>query len=181
MNHKQFLVKSGSAKISAMAFITSAREFLCTGELSQLTQPILSKVDSREVMPTPALDELRKIVYNHMLLQAQVKVNSPKSQVHSSKNYLASVYDNAGELLESKVFASSVSAESWIDNQIVESIDDYGVITCSHTSVEIRVNRIDSIRRKWCDKGSPIMSKKGTSHSWKNMKVCNTKVHFSHG
>lgn len=180
MNHKQFLVKSGSAKVSAMAFIQSAREFLCTGELSQLTQPILSKVDSREVMPTPALDELRQIVYNHMLLQAQVKVNSPK-QVQATKNYLASVYDSEGELLESKYFDSSVSAESWIDNQIVESVDDYGVITCSHTNIEIKVNRLDSIRRKWCDKGSPIMSKKGTSHSWKNMKVGNTKVHFSHG
>lgn len=100
-----------------------------------------------------------------------------------SKKYIATVYSRSGEYLESKNFDSSVTAENYIDNKIIESLDNYGIISHSDSErqLSIRVNRNDSIRRLWCSKSGQSLKRKAIGGNWKKMKVSNDKFYFSRG
>lgn len=186
MNHNQFIQKSLSVKgaVSIQGFLEGAKEFLTKGSLGAHTHATLKELSENKVSPEFALTILQKVVFQDMLLASSKSEKPSKSSAKSekpSKNYLATIYSPKGEFIESKEFDSSVSAEKWIDSRIVESVNDYGVITHSHTNINIQVNRVDSIRRRWCAKGGPAMHKKNKAGSWANMKVSNTRVMFSHG
>ena len=80
MSAKGFLHKSNSAKVSASAFLLAHREWLTTGDLGNVTTPILVKLDETkaeliaakkdtEIVAAVALEEIRVVVLNHMLIK----------------------------------------------------------------------------------------------------------------
>lgn len=119
MTEKGFLHKS-KGSVSAIAFLAAHREFLQTGTLSGLTAPILAKLDSKELMPTPALEEIRKVVFGHMvakdMLAAQEMMrNPPKKGRPKSSGRLVS-FDNpaTGEKEYRRVGAESKAYKAFI-------------------------------------------------------------------
>lgn len=149
MTGRGFLHKA-SGKVSAIAFLTQHREWLTTGDLAPLTLPILIKLDSAEIMATPALESIKCVVLGHMMAKDAVKaenaiINPPKEK-KSTKPWIATIYDakgdiqfrlngNTGEPIElQESFDTSSAADNWTDRRLVEGASDwFGVV--AHTSV----------------------------------------------
>lgn len=66
MTAKGFLTKA-NGKVSALAFLQEHRAWLLTGTRKLLTEPILIQLDRGELFPTPALNEIKVAVMNHMI------------------------------------------------------------------------------------------------------------------
>lgn len=157
MTAKGFLFKAGTkAAASADAFIKAHRAWLETGTLAELTGPILAKVDSRELMPTPALEVLKEVVLGHMLAStinnakiAIAKAENPEEPgepaTSASKPWEATIYDADGNVvfkkhpetgkesaLESK-FAKPQEADGWVDRRLVEGSEGFFGVVVNHT------------------------------------------------
>lgn len=120
MSIKGFVAKSLSkAAGSATGFLQAHRTWLETGEVASITSPILTRMDTGELHPTPALDEIRIAVYNHMLamtmrqgeeamvrraVDAALKSKDAKQASAASKEprqpkaYVATIYTADGEI-----------------------------------------------------------------------------------
>jgi hypothetical protein len=115
MSPKGFLHKSTTkAAASAAAFLAQHRAWLETGELAKVTSPILAKVDSKDLMPTPALEEIKVVVLNHMIAseirkgeeQMAAREAGPQS---TPKNWIATIYTAKGEVAtRTKVWEENV-------------------------------------------------------------------------
>lgn len=195
MTEKGFLNKA-SGKLSAAAFIAQHRQFLSTGTLASLTAPILAKLDAREIMPTPALDEIRQAVLTHMIAKdiakGEAAMNAPPRTV---KPYTATVYDAGGnvairttedgeikELISN--FDDTSGAEGWCDRRLdTEGPGAYALIVHHTTARVMRIERDDSIARL-CGtrRPGPVMKQQGSSGGigW-NMKAKGDHFYFSRG
>lgn len=158
MTAKGFLHKAGTkAAASADAFIKAHRAWLETGTLAELTGPILAKVDSRELMPTPALEVLKEVVLGHMLAStinnakiAIAKADSGErteaiASTSASKPWEATIYDADGNVvikihpetgkestLEEK-FAKPQDADGWVDRRLVQGSEGWFGVVVNHT------------------------------------------------
>lgn len=196
MTEKGFLHKaSGKAAVSAGAFLAQHREWLETGTLASLTAPILARLDAGEIMPTPALGEIRQAVISHMIAREIVK--GQRAVEHTakepSKPYLAKVYDAAGNVCtrvgedgEAKDlvqgFDLSQRAHDWCNRRLDEQEPGaYALITWQGTTM--RIERDDAIYRlHGAHRAGPAMKRKPTSAAlgWK-MKAQGDHFHFSRG
>lgn len=144
MSERGFLHKAKSSKVSAEGFLAAHRSFLETGSLAVLTSPILTKLDSKDILPTPALEEIKNVVLTHMLakniLAAENKINNP-AVAKTNKNWTATIYDSTGsvqvhvnektgdeeELI--KNFDHASEADDWSDRKLFDgSAGWYGVV-----------------------------------------------------
>lgn len=208
MSAKGFLHKSnGKAALNAIAFLAAHREWLQTGELALFTTPILLKVDSRELMPTPALEQIKEVVLAHHLAEeiriAQEKMAKAGEPTEGkSKNYVATVWNSKGEIVQApdsngKIkdlkdsFDTSTQAERWADNRLFEGAPDwFCVVETTHVFKQdgspftATILRDDSIARILKRPKAPVMkaqkSGKGGKLSW-GVKVHESKASFSHG
>ncbi len=124
MSAKGFLHKSNSAKVSASAFLLAHREWLTTGDLGNVTTPILVKLETdkaeliaakkdTEIVAAVALEEIRVVVLNHMLVksitEAEDKLKEQAERVARGesptpskprvpKSWEASIYNAKGEM-----------------------------------------------------------------------------------
>jgi len=106
MSPKGFLHKAnGKAANSALAFLATHREWLTTGELAATTSPILAKIDSGDLLPTPGLNVIKEVVLAHHLANeirkgedAMARAEEQEAGGGKSKPYLATVYDKDGEI-----------------------------------------------------------------------------------
>lgn len=208
MTMKGFLHKSGTkAAASASSFLAQHREFLQTGELALFTAPILLKVDSRELMPTPALEEIKAVVLAHHLAEEirrgeekMARANEPSER--KTKNYVATVWNSKGEVVQAadsngKIkdlkdsFETSTQAERWADNRLFDGAPDwFCVVETTHvfkqdgTPFTATILRGDAIARILKRPKAPVMkaqkSGKGGKLSW-GVKVSESKASFSHG
>lgn len=199
MSAKGFLHKA-SGKISAAAFLSQHRCWLETGELSQFTSPILSKLDKGEVLPTPALEEIKVVVLSHHLAEETRKAEAAMekaAQPQVRKNYLVTVYNAKGEIQTRKnantgedielieTFDLSSQAEGWADRRLFEGTPDW-FATIEHTKIpELTrtVLRADAIARILREKRGPVMKSKpqGTSKLSFGMKCKGDHFQFSRG
>lgn len=134
MTPKRFLRLASGAK-SAIGFLAAHREFLETGELADITSPILAKVDDKALMPTPALQEIQAVVWGHIMAEDLAKAEASLlkgSKSPSTKKDLpfeARIVDEAGnvmfrvsesgkevELIET--FLMPQDAERWVHRQL---------------------------------------------------------------
>lgn len=204
MSPKGFLHKATTkAAGNATAFLAAHRAWLETGELSSLTSPILRKLDEKEVMPTPALEEIKEAVYIHYLNQetkrgedAMAKANAPK--VH--KNYLASILDVSGNVVSiirtkddgtkeevelEESFDMAQQADGWVDRRLFDGASDWhGVI--QHTKIaclKTVVMREDAIARILKKPKAPACHTKGVSTKSLGfgVKAKGDHFHFSKG
>jgi hypothetical protein len=201
MTEKGFLHKS-NGKIAADAFLAQHRAWLETGELAMVTTPILRKLDDKEVLPTPALDEIRTVVFNHMIAKAAAKAEdsilNPKTGGRSAapKNWVSKILNEKGEIqtrvtekgeteeLE-KGFDLSSDADRWSDRRLVEcSSDCYAVVSHSMMPIETIIRRDDAMSRIFKIAKGPSMKaqpKGGSGRLSFGVKVKEDRARFSSG
>ena len=146
MSIKGWLHKS-SGKVSATAFLAAHREWLLSGDLSPVTSPILVKLDSKEILPTAALMDLRSVLLGHMVAKEAAKAEddllNPKGGTR--KPWLATIYDAKGNIQTrvkedgsvedlQKGFDKSSDADRWCDRRLFDGAPDW-FGTVSHTTL----------------------------------------------
>lgn len=184
MTPKGFLHKSTTkAANSALAFLNQHRQWLLTGELAKTTMPILAKVDSGEIMPTPALPLIQKAVMDHMHEESKRKGEESmrRAEEVTPANWTATILNAKGEVCtrinakgetEDLImgFEKSNDADRWCDRRLVEGAPDwYGVV--QHATMKNKdgdpistvILRNDAMARVLATSKGPVM--KQTSKS----------------
>lgn len=195
MTEKGFLRKA-TGKVSAAGFIAQHREWLTTGTLGSMTQPILAKLDSGEMMPTPALIEINQAVLDHLIakdiVRGEAVINAGPRVI---KPYSATVYNAQGQVCTYKTedgqvkdmvynFDESLKAEGWCDRRLdAQGPGCYAIILDNASGRTQRIERDTSIARLYGGrKPSPIMKEtKGSSTLGWKMKAKGDIFHFSKG
>ena len=199
MTPKGFLHKATTkAANNATAFLAAHRQWLETGELAPLTSPILRKLDERDMMPTPALEEIKNVVLCHFLAQEtkkaedqMAKASEPKVQ----KAYIATIYDAKGNvatvLTEEKEekelrqsFDMAQDAERWCDRRLFDGAPDWhGTVESTKGLPPIHVLREDAIARILKQPKGPAVHTKGVSTKKLGfgVKAKGDHFHFSKG
>jgi hypothetical protein len=203
MTAKMFLHRS-SGKVSADAFIQAHRAFLETGKLAEVTSPILAKLDSKAIMPTPALEEIRGVVFTHTLRAAietdEAKMAEAQANPAKAKPWMATIYDAKGDIVTHRNekgeevelqqgFEEAARADGWVDRRLFEGASDwYGVV--SHTTITIKgepmsstIQRADAIARIMKHAKGAVMkvTSKTTSKLGFGVKCGNDRAVFSRG
>lgn len=203
MTLKGFIAKTHTkAAANAAGFLGQYREWLETGEVAELTSPILAKLDAKELLPTPALKEITSVVFAHMMAQESVKAEksvakSREEKPKTEKRVVATVYTAKGEIAVDSEgneivqgFDMVQDAERWADRRLVESSPDC-ICKIVQTTVKDRngqamvseVTREEAFGRIY--KGRKMASHKKTGVSMSRLgfgvKAKNDRFHFSHG
>lgn len=194
MGPKGLLHKANSAKISAVAFFEAYREYLLTSEVSYVTASIVAKVESGEVMPTPALTALKHAVMGHImlvdLLKAQESVEKASKPSQSKKPFSAVIRDGSGNIIldekdkeVKQTFDLPQRASEWCDRRLFEQASDcFGEVMHRGVHYEF-VNRNDSLARilKPARMALHKTNHPGTGKLSFGVKVKESKSTFSHG
>ncbi len=189
MSPKGFLHKSnGKAALSAAAFIATHRAWLESGELALFTTPILLQVDSKELMPTPALERIKEVVLAHHLAdeiriaQGKMEAADQPTERKTSKSYVARIYDSkTGEVVQvqnekgkvvdlEESFDNSFRAEGWTDRRLFDgAVTWFGVVEATKlfrqdgTPFTATILRVDAIGRILKVGKGPVMKAKPKS------------------
>jgi len=201
MTPKGFLHKAQSkAAHSAAAFIAAHREYLMTGGLSSLTGPILVKLDNREVLPTPALGEIKKAVLGFMVAeqivagQAKIEKATEPRVPRVTKPYTATVYDDKGEIATRVTaegetvdmvqgFEDYMRAQDWCDRRLaLDSGDKWkATIVDNRSQRECNVDRDGAFGRFYKRPKAPTVKQSGTGDGKWRMRAKGDHFHFSRG
>lgn len=205
MSAKGWLHKTTTkAAASADGFIKAHREWLETGSLAELTSPILAKIDSRELMPTPGLEALKAVVLGYMIASETAKgeeaMRKRDEEPAITKPWTATIYDKDGQIATKineqgkevdlfEKFDQPQDAEGWTDRRLFDGQPDWFGVVQSTTmtnkhgeALSTTVLRVDALARMLRKKKGPVMDRpKSTSKlSW-GAKVKNSVSKFSHG
>jgi hypothetical protein len=207
MTVKGFLFKAGGkAANSAAAFLAQHRAFLETGDLCEVTSPILRLIDEQQLMPTPGLDLLKEAVLTHHL-RAEVdkeerrlsEQNNPSG--HTSKPWISRVFDSKGNLVVAlnskgeeveleKTFQLASDADRWSDLRLVENASDCfavvehtKIMRADGTPISTVIMRQDALSRILKAKKHPFSKKTGGRDSRLSfgVKAVQSRATFSHG
>jgi hypothetical protein len=207
MSPRGFLAKTNTkAALTVKSFLDSYREYLTTGEVSYSTKLIVEKLDNGEILPTPALNEIKAAVLAHILEVERIKAeesienSSKNSSPGTKKHFQAKIIDAAtgevaqrvkddGEVEELvKGFDLPQDAERWVDRRLFDGSPSwYGVV--KHLTAKNKerdtdiINRDDSIARILKKPGKPVTkSPKFSSNQlgW-GVKVRESAIRFSRG
>lgn len=199
MTPKGFLHKARSkAANSALAFIAAHREFLTTGELGSVTGPILVKLDSKEILPTPALGEIKQAVLGFMVAEqitaGQAKLERASEPKASTKVYTATVYTDTGEIATRinaegetinmvQKFEDYIRAQDWCDRRLaLDSGNGWtATIIDNRSQRESKVDRDDAFARFFKRPKAPTMRQSGTGDGKWRMRAKGDHFHFSRG
>lgn len=198
MTERGFLHKAGG-KVSADAFLAQHRAWLETGERAMVTTPILRMLDEKEVMPTPALEQIRAAVLNHMVAKAVSKAEdqilNPKPGA-KPKNWTSTIFDAKGEIQTRinekgekedliKGFDLSSDADRWADRRLVEGASDwYAEVTHAMMPITTVIRRDDAMSRIFKIAKGPSMKaqpKGGSGRLSFGVKVKEDRARFSSG
>lgn len=203
MTVKGFLNKLSGAR-SAIAFIEAHRQYLTIGELAPITSPIVAKVDRREVMATPALNEIQQAVFAHMMAEdlskAEASLLKSNEPTKEPKPYEARLCDENGNTMyrqdpkgEWVEITSSHDlgqrAEGWADRTLVEHGEPRSYVEivwtkCPDKLPGLKVRRIErdgAMSRELAPKGGTTGGRTGGGDGAWRMKAVQTKAHFSKG
>ena len=192
MSLKGFLNKANSkAANSANAFLTAHKEFLMTGQLGELTGPILIRLDNRELLPTPALSEIKQLVLGYMIAQ-QVVSGQPKdpntkastsTSTSTSKPYTGEVYDEFNTIIYSQAFEAHIRAQDWCDRRLVLDAGNgwSGKIIDNCTQHESIVDRDSAFSRMLKVNKPPVSKKTGSGDGKWRMRAVGDHAYFSRG
>lgn len=195
MTAKGFFKKLTKYK-SAEGFLAQYREYLLTGEMYDITTPIVDRLDAGELLPTPAIDELTKVVFAHInaldlaAAYASIEKKSEASPKGSSKPVQAVILNAKGEETDSDGFNLGQDALRWVDRRLFEA-EPGSIGHIIHVKVMIKgepeveeITREDSFARILGGrKAGPVMKRRPTTVSrlGGQMKVAQSRAHFSHG
>ena len=198
---RNLLKKANSGAIGAMAFVKAYREYLTTGDLGAVTGPIVEKLDSGELFPTPAMSEIKVAIMGHIMLvdaaktqRQQETADAPKT-TRTKKAFEACIRSGHGAILadaKGKPMVQSFDlpqrASDWVDRRLFEQASDsYGEVTHlkAHNPDHATdtIFRDDSIARILGSTGAPTVCKgsKQSSTLGFGVKVKESKCTFSRG
>lgn len=202
MSPKGFLAKSnGKAAASAIGFLAAYREYLLNGEVSYATRPIIDKLDKGELLPTPALTEIKVAVMGHIMATDLLHANEAAEKAQNptvsktSKPFVAVIRDGSGRIIQNdkgedmrQTFELPQRAQDWCDRRLFESTSDcFGEITHTKASnpahaVDL-VNREDSIARILKRPGRPVIKVNSPAQTKLGfgVKAVQSKAAFSRG
>lgn len=199
MSPKGFLHKTTTkAAGSAAAFLATYREWLTTGELAPLTSPILLKMDNKEVMPTPALEEIKNVVFAHMLeldcrkseasIEKAQTEKEPKAHVgiiYTESGVIATRLNAQGEEEELiKQFDLPQDCQRWIFRRLIEAAPrSYATMDHTKTAQQETLSRDDAFADAFKIKKGPTYKpqSKTTSKLGFGVKVSDDRASFSRG
>lgn len=179
MSPKGFLAKTNAAK-SAIGFIEAHRSYMLTGELAAVLTPIVSKVDAKELMPTPALQEIGVAVMNHIIAMDLASIGatgddepsgrgSDKAwvvQVMTPEGHLCTRINSKGEEEEMvKGFDRASDADRYADRRLFLDCwaGCYACIDSTTMNVHTIIHRQDSLARLLAKKKGPAVHVKAVS------------------
>ena len=187
MTIKGFLAKMNSkAGNSAIGFLAAHREWLLTGELASVTSPILSQMDSGELMPTPCLDAVARAVMNHMfagekakaeasIVKQEEKALSDASEEESEGkakkvyNWMAVIYDSRGNVCTKvnsdgetedliKGFDLAQDSDRWACRRLVEcESETYAEVTHRVAQCTTIIERSEAMAIIFAKKKGPVV------------------------
>jgi len=206
MTPKRFLRLLNGAK-SAIGFLAAHRDYLATGELADITSPILAKVEDKAIMPTPALQEIQAVVWAHCMAADMAKAEASILKSNTSKGstkellpFEARIVDPAGnvqfrttesgdevELIQT--FNMPQDAERWVHRQLFNGAPNWtGEVTWAHCPEKLVDFKVRKIARETAievtlRKGpGPVMHKTAASGGLTSkIKVKPTVTKFSRG
>lgn len=174
MTPKGFFKKLNSkAAASALGFIAAHREYLLNGDLAELTKPILDRLDSGELFPTPAISKLKQVVASHIINMEKAKADKAIERASRVSNRIAKAFeavilDNAGRIVLDdegkdlhKTFDKPQDAERWVDRRLFDNPNTYGEVLHNGAPWET-IQRDDSIARLLKRPKTPFMKKSPT-------------------
>jgi hypothetical protein len=195
MKPRGLLHKANSPKVSALGFFQAHREYLINSEVSYATAHIVERLESGELLPTPALTELKKAILDHILMnesRAHAVTNKPGSV---EKPFTATIRRGTGEVALDKDgqpikkgFDLYQRAVDWIDRRLFESSPDcFGEVCsnkCTNPAHATDIIRRDESFSRLFEK--PRMAVHKVSHPSNGnlgfgVKVRQSKVAFSRG
>ena len=102
MTSKWFLSLAARGNKSADAFLTAHHEWLSTGELASEVIPILEKIESKEVLPTPGLESIMRVALHHVMAADVAKVEaSLNKEPKTDKSYVSVIKNANGDIVTS--------------------------------------------------------------------------------
>jgi hypothetical protein len=164
MSAKSFLFKSGTkiATRSASGFLAGYREWLKSGELAHIVEPILIAMDrdkeaaissgkDTESIAKAALEEIQVATLEHIQVEAERKnIERMQKAGEATKNpsYTEAVaYDEDGSEVISKAFYAGERARGWLDRRLFEGgVRGFGKLFYPGGFIE-EVKRDESIER----------------------------------
>lgn len=208
MTAKGFLHKAGTkAAFAAQAFLLSHREWLTTGELAQVTSPILAKLDEKlisvpgivpGVAAQESLQEIKTAVLNHMIQADALKAEAAMEKAQEKgveKNHIATILDGHGVICTRtkedgteedliKGFDLPQDAMRWIDRRLFDGASDWnGNLVHTQTNQEEQIIREDSIARILKQPRGPVIKpqSKSTPRLGFGVKAKQSTASFSRG
>jgi hypothetical protein len=198
MSPKGFLRKSTTAK-SALGFLAAYRDYMVNGELAPVLSPIVAKVDSGELMPTPAVSLISHAVMAHIIAidtaKAEKAIEAQEAGPTSNKPWLCTIY-NSSDVVQTRLnaqgeeedlikgFGDASSADRYADRNLIEcSSDCYAVVESTTMKVRTVILRADTMARLLKNKKGPVIHQKGksTKSLGFGMKVPESRARFSDG
>lgn len=199
MSAKGFLHKANlKAGNSASAFLLAHREWLTTGEIASITTPILARVDAKEIMPTPALQEIKNAVFNHMIaseIRKAEKAIEKAQEPGATKDHVAVILDENGKIATRinaqgneydlvKSFDMPQEAMRWIVLRLIEAAPrSYATLDHVKTVQQETISRDDAFAIEFKAKRGPIMKahSKTTDKLGFGVKASQDHASFSRG
>lgn len=199
MTPKGFLHKTTTkAANSALAFLATYRDYLTTSEVAIVTSPIIAKVDAGELLPTPALEEIKNAVFQHMLVLDTLKHEAAiekQQEPKKTKPHVGMIYTEHGviatrinaegeeeELIKS--FDLPQEAMRWIDRRLVEAAPrSYATLDHVKTVQQETITRDDAFARQFKVARGPVIKpqSKSTPRLGFGVKAHESKSTFSGG
>ena len=199
---KAFLRQSFSSKITIAAFLQAHRDFLTTGELTNLTTPIYAKIDSGETLPNLGLEEIQKVIVSFIIAKNLDEAEKKLQKQNQSKAYIATIYNEKGEIAEIITergqikdlilgFEDSLKASHWVDRRLF--IDGgpnlRGEISCDKLRNEdgspylIKISREEALARILRNGKAAASKRVGIKNAplSNKMRARNDHFNFSHG
>lgn len=196
MTVRGFIAKTNTkAALSAGAFIQQYREYLTTGELADITSPIIKKLDDKEILPTPALQLIQAAAFGHMIALDTIKLEQIDAGAApgSSKKWTAVIKNGKGQVCTRvtndgdvedllKTFDLAQEGSRWVDRRLFDGASDwYGEI--EGLGILTRVERSDAMARVLkTPKGATMHQRSQTTASLSfGVKAHQTRCSFSKG
>lgn len=199
MSAKGFLHKANlKAGNSAIAFLVAHREWLTTGELAPITMPILAKVDAKEIMPTPGLQEIKNAVFNHMIaseISKAEKAIEKAQEPGATKAHVATILDENGKIATRinakgneedliKSFDLPQEAMRWVIRRLIEAAPwSYATIDHVKTVQQEVITRDDAFAIEFKFKKGAVLKaqSKTTNRLGFGVKASQDHASFSRG
>jgi len=191
---KGFIGKATSTRLKPAVFLSQYRDFLSSGEIANITDSILAKLDNNEITAEVGLQNITEAVFNHMLqtVAVQVKQSSIRNNIQSSNgNYVLKLFDSKNRVIANDSFSLNQDAERTGERWLVNSepgsyakIESLKLKDRKGQPFITTISRDDAFANFYKRKKTPIMKTRSIGSGNQlgfGVRVKQDHSHFSHG